>query len=92
METLGLAEALGELEHRAVLHDAGAHDLVVEVGLDVLERERVVDDLDVAGVRVARGHRPLRGGCRDGLLAVAAAGREERAGGASRPDGEEPLA
>jgi aspartate kinase len=92
METLGLAEALGELEHRAVLHDAGAHDLVVEVGLDVLERERVVDDLDVAGTRVARGHRPLRGGCRGRLLAVAAAGREERAGGASRPDGEEPLA
>jgi hypothetical protein len=81
---LGLADALGEIGDLAVLHDARADDLVVEVGLEVLEGQRVVEDLDVAAV--AALPRGLGGG--GGLLVVASAARgQQHARGAGRSGG-----
>jgi hypothetical protein len=72
-----LGEALHELPPAAG-EDVLAHDALVEVRLEVLEREREGDDVPVARRRDVAAHRLARG-----LGGLAAAGQEHgEAGGA----------
>src|SRR5579875_757600 len=75
---------------RGTREQPAGHHLAVEVRLQVLERERVVDDRGVAGGRAGRGHRGRGGARRFGgggaALGGSSAGGDERgqAGGGGR--------
>jgi aspartate kinase len=94
VRVLGLADAPGQVGHGAILDLAAPHGRVVDVGLDVLEGERVVEDREVAA-HAPRSRRHPAGGAALALVVAAARGgeRAEGAHGARAADQlEEPLA
>ena len=92
MLLLGVGDVLDQREVVA-LEQAAARRVVVEGRLEVLERQRVVDDPEVALAEL-RGHVLTgrgRGAGGRGLVVAAAGGEERRRRAGAAADGEEPA-